>query len=186
MKNSAQRFPRYWHYYFLALFICWGTYAAIILASAVLYPSTVDWGGVGLGAFALWPLWGYIKQRRCPPRWLAFIFFAISLFLLVTAVLSALYATIKMHDPDKLALLILTALIAPYTFAMREYFFNSQHIWHVEHLTPSARFFEIFTFGASRYWAKPTTAADTKDEPQPPATKQLVDHLRSLGQALRK
>ena len=128
--NYARQYPRFWLGYFvLSVLLFVGGVVATVADIQSSGPS--DLIGLAYGLIGLWPLYGYVRQRRYNPRWLWLVTLGISLVATALAVLLCLYtgvATGQAALPIAIALAV-AALSGPYVFALHQYLFRSAHIW---------------------------------------------------------
>lgn len=130
--NYALMFPRFWRWYFRILCVLVGLVNFAVVGRALMpggVSGIVALSGLVLSVLALWPLRGYAHQRKTSPRWLAqFLFFPAGVLgtMSVIAVGRALWLG---QARETLILLIFSALVFPYLFALHQYVFRSLHLW---------------------------------------------------------
>jgi uncharacterized membrane-anchored protein len=128
--NYARQYPRFWLAYFV--------FSVLMFAVNTLYGLTDAFGpnrspallGTILGFIGLWPLFGYVRQRRYNPRWLWLVVFWVS--AVGTAVAIAICALTLVAKFSLVVLAVAAALLllgAPYLLALHQYLFRSPHLW---------------------------------------------------------
>jgi TctA family transporter len=128
--SSAPQHPTFWLAYF-ALSVVALVGGAATAVVGLLEPGAVSrLFGVLLGFVGLWPLYGFIRQRRLNPRWLWKLVFVVS----AVATLAVLAICIQVAVARFAALPLLVAmgvlvLGGPYLFALRQYIYKSPHLW---------------------------------------------------------
>lgn len=127
--NYATRYPRFWLSYFVLSAIV-TLVNALAAVHAVGRNSTASLMGVVFGLAGLWPLFGYVRQRRCPPRWLWIAVFAVG--SVATALVVAISLQVAVANGSLVPVLVAIAVLllgTPYLFALQQYLFKSPHIW---------------------------------------------------------
>jgi hypothetical protein len=131
--NHAQRHPKLWFAYFVLSVVL---FTLNVVSSVV---TMLEPGGAGrlfgvlLGLVSLWPLYGFVRQRRYSPRWLWQVFLVISSCGLVAVVAICLYlALTKLVATPIIIAAAFVALGGPYVFALQQYLYRSPHLWQHE------------------------------------------------------
>jgi hypothetical protein len=130
--NYALKYPRFWFWYFFASLVMLAvSYGATALRAFTGKGSSSEVLGLAVSSLAMWPLYGYIKQKRIAPRWLwraVLVFFGLALLLVSLLVL---FTSIKTNTLWVL-LVHLGVLVAsgPQLFGLYQYIHCSPHIWH--------------------------------------------------------
>ncbi|WP_349744406.1 hypothetical protein [Roseateles cavernae] len=129
--NYALRYPRFWLIYFVV------SAAMVAISSGAAFVAAI--GGKGsvqnavgqiIGVLALWPLFGYVRQRRLNPRWLWRVLLAIAGCGQVGASGILLFMLFKTGSGEVLMLLLgLTLTGVPFVVALFQYIHRSPHIW---------------------------------------------------------
>ena len=88
--NYATRYPRFWLWYFAATVVLAAISSVYSIVKAFGGGSVLAVVGVGLQWLALWPLFGYARQRQVNPRWLWCAVFYVSAAAVVLVVAIAL------------------------------------------------------------------------------------------------
>lgn len=91
--------------------------------------SPTRWLAIGFGFIALLPLYGYVRQRAVPPKACWFAVYAMAIFI-IAAVLAVAIAHASWRS---LLAIPAVALAAPYLLALRQYLYESPHIWSPQH-----------------------------------------------------
>lgn len=128
--NYATQYPRFWLSYFVLSVVITLINALGSIAGAVGTNSASGLIGLVLGLAGLWPLFGYVRQRRCPPRWLWLVVFAVGAGATATVVVLSLY--VAFANDSAMPVLVAGAVLLlgmPYLFALQQYLFRSPHIW---------------------------------------------------------
>jgi hypothetical protein len=130
--NYATRYPRFWLWYFVAAVVLTVTSSVYAIVKAFGGGSLFAGVGVGLQWLALWPLFGYIRQRQVNPRWLwraVFYFSAVAVALVVAIVLQVSFSRTTLLP----IAYVIPALVlnAPFLLALHQYVFRSPDIWQV-------------------------------------------------------
>ncbi|MFT3665021.1 hypothetical protein [Piscinibacter sp.] len=128
--NYARQYPRFWLGYFVLSVLLFITNSMYSLAEAFSPKGSPSLFGTTFALIGLWPLFGYVRQRRYNPRWLWLGVFWLS-------VLGAVVATVICLVTAGLSLSVLPLAIAaaalllsaPYIFALHQYLFRSPHLW---------------------------------------------------------
>jgi hypothetical protein len=129
--NYATRYPRFWLSYFVLSVALTLVNALASIVGAVGSNSASGFIGLVLGLAGLWPLFGYVRQRRYQPRWLWLIIFAVGAGATAVVVLLSLHVAIANGSAVPLLVAIAVLLLGmPYLFALQQYLFRSPHIWH--------------------------------------------------------
>ena len=128
--NYARAYPRFWLGYFVLSVL---VLAADVVSTVVGIPESAGAGdllGLALGLIGLWPLYGYVRQRRYDPRWLWLLLFALYVLVSLLVLIVCLYALISRQEFLPIALaLAMIATGGPYLFALHQYLFRSTHLW---------------------------------------------------------
>jgi hypothetical protein len=128
--NYALRYPKFWWGYFL--FTC------LMVVSNTIYEAVAEFGEVDVlslcftvVAFAgLWPLFGYARQKRIPPRRLWMAVLVLDGLALLVLVLALLGGAVQSVSPVFLLLAVTAAALGvPNLFAVYQYCFKSPHLW---------------------------------------------------------
>lgn len=86
--------------------------------------------GVFIGFIGLWPLFGFVRQRRYNPRWLWLAVFGITAIATLGVVTICLYVAVANLAITPLVVGLATLLWGtPYVFALHQYLFRSSHLW---------------------------------------------------------
>jgi hypothetical protein len=128
--NYATRYPRFWLSYFVLSVVVTLINALISIVGAIGTNSASALIGLVLGLAGLWPLFGYVRQRRCRPRWLWLALFAVGSGATAAVVVLSLYVAIA--NGSVVPVLVAGAVLLlgmPYLFALQQYLFKSPHIW---------------------------------------------------------
>jgi hypothetical protein len=128
--NYATRYSRFWLWYFVATVVLTVVGSLYSIAKAFGSGSALAVVGVALQWLALWPLFGYIRQRQVNPRWLwraVFYVSAVAVALVVAIVLQVSFSRATLL-PITYVIPAL-ALSAPFLLALHQYVFRSPHIW---------------------------------------------------------
>lgn len=129
--NYATRYPRFWLFYFwLSVLACGAGYVIAMLDAIVGKASASDLVSLALSTAALWPLYGYARQRAIAPRllWSCLLgVFVVGSVLTAGILLFMLASTGKLHL--LLVLLGSALLVTPYFLALFQYVHRSPHIW---------------------------------------------------------
>jgi hypothetical protein len=128
--NYAHQYPRFWLGYFVLSVLI---FVSNVIATVLGTPessSAADLLGLAIGLIGLWPLYGFIRQRRYNPRWLWLLLFALSALVSALSVIGCLYALASQQAPLPIAIVLaLVAVGGPYLFALHQYLFRSAHLW---------------------------------------------------------
>lgn len=100
------------------------------VVSAFQLEGSFSFLGVAFGFASLFPLYGFVRQRRCNPRWLWLLLFAVSALATVVVVGICVFTSISRLSlmPAAVAAAIVI-LGGPYLFAVHQYIFRSPHLW---------------------------------------------------------
>lgn len=129
--NYARQYPRFWLAYFVLSVAVFAGNVAAAVVGALGPGSSAQLLGVLLGFVGLWPLYGFVRQRRYNPRWLWLVLFLVTAIATLLVTVICLYLAVAKASviPAAVALVFL-ALGAPYLFALQQYIYRSPHLWH--------------------------------------------------------
>ena len=129
--NYALKYPRFWFWYFwvsLALLVV--SFGATTVNAFAGKGSVAEVLGLAVSCLAMWPLYGYVRQRRIAPRWLwrmVLVFSGLSL-LLVTLLVA--FLSLRTNALSVLLVPLGVCLVAgPQLFGLYQYIHRSPHIW---------------------------------------------------------
>jgi hypothetical protein len=129
--NYALKYPRFWFWYLRASI-------ALLVAS---YGSAALYGFSGRGLLsevlglvastvAMWPLYGYVAQRRLAPRWLWLVVWMLLVLWLMSITLLVGFTSLKTGTLGMLlGLTHVWLVLAPQIFGIHQYVYRSPHIW---------------------------------------------------------
>ena len=128
--NYGRLYPRFWLGYFVLSVAILASNVVFAIASALRPGGVPDLLGLVVGFVGLYPLYGFVRQRRYNPRWLWLFLLVISALGMAAAVGICLFVAIAQLSLLPLAIAVaVVALGGPYAFALREYVFRSPHLW---------------------------------------------------------
>jgi hypothetical protein len=128
--NYATRYPRFWLWYFVATVVLTAISSLYFIVKAFGGGSALAVVGIGLQWLALWPLFGYTRQRQVNPRWLWRAAFYVSAVAMALVVAMVLQVSLSRATLLPVAYVIpALALSAPGLLALHQYVFRSPHIW---------------------------------------------------------
>lgn len=128
--NYARRYPRFWLLYFVL--------SVVVSVGNAIYYAFANFGSVSasslfgatLGLIGLFPLYGYVRQRRYDPRWLWKVVFAFSCIGTVAALLICIFVAVSNAAiTPVLAGAALVLVGGPYVLALHQYVYRSPQLW---------------------------------------------------------
>ena len=128
--NYARLYPRFWLGYFVLSVAILASNVVFAIASAFRPGGAPDLLGLVVGFVGLYPLYGFVRQRRYKPRWLWLFLLGISALGMAAVVGICLFVALTQLSLLPLAIaVVVVAFGGPYVFALREYVFRSPHLW---------------------------------------------------------
>jgi hypothetical protein len=129
--NSAVQHPKFWLAY-LALSVVALLVNGVTAAVGLLEPSALSrLFGVLFGLVGLWPLYGFVRQRRIDPLWLWKTMYLVTSAATLGLVAVCLFTALSASAIEPLAIGALALVLGgPYLFAMHQYVYTSPHLWH--------------------------------------------------------
>jgi hypothetical protein len=127
---SSQPKSLLWRAYFWIALACLALYAYEVASSVVAGNTSIGpFVGLAASVVAMWPLYGFITQKRMNPRWL----WRVALVILGASLLASLVVFAMLMFAGKLgplASVATSALLASLqVYALFKYIHRSPHIW---------------------------------------------------------
>ena len=129
--NYALRYPRFWFWYFWAsVAFLVVSYGATALGAFAGKGSISEVFGLAVSSLAMWPLHGYVRQKRIAPRWLWRVVLVFSGLALLLVTLLVVFTSLKASVFWVLLVPLGVWLVAgPQLFGLYQYIHRSPHIW---------------------------------------------------------
>jgi uncharacterized membrane-anchored protein len=129
--NYALQYPRFWFLYFWAsLAILVASYGATAAGAFGGRGTISEVLGLAVSTLAMWPLYGYVRQKRIAPLWLWRVVLVLSGLALLLVTLLVVFASLQSSVFWVLLVPLGAWLVAgPQLFGLYQYIHRSPHIW---------------------------------------------------------